>query len=348
MDAAAQRVSMIIPNYNKAKTLGACLAAAYAQTSPPAEVIVVDDASTDSSPDIARGFPCTLIELPGNRGVSVARNAGAAASRGDILFFVDSDLALAPDAVENVLRVLRDDPECAMVQGIYDKEPLFADGPVETYKTLFEHVWRRGNAGLVSVPLFALGALRRSVFDEVGGFDERFRDAQDIEFGTRLPAGSRIRQSAAVVGRHDDVDSLWPFVREQFRRAQGFALAVGKGWHRVRAKGVSSTRIHKLSALGLLSCALVIAVTPLLFWSPWFALAQVGGLAVFVAANRGLLGFVRREKGLGYALFCTGMHFLLYAAAGTGTAVGVLRAISRRGRWRDAPRPVSGARGASG
>src|SRR5690606_33035643 len=128
------RVSVIIPNHNKARTLRACLASVLAQTNPPAEVIVVDDASTDDSRAIIREFPVRLICLDVNQGAAAARNAGARSATGDVLFFLDSDIALAPDALANALRVLREHPECAMVQGIYDWRPLVVDSRVEEYK----------------------------------------------------------------------------------------------------------------------------------------------------------------------------------------------------------------------
>lgn len=175
MDETGARVSVIIANHNQEKALGACLQAAYSQTVKPFEVIVADDGSTDSSRDVARRFPCTLVEPPVNRGAAAARNARVAASSGDVLFFVDSDIVLAPDAVAAALRVLREDPACALAQGIYDKRPLYGDGVVETYNTLHEYFWRRRNSGVVRMTLFALGAMPRAVFDEVGGFDERVR-----------------------------------------------------------------------------------------------------------------------------------------------------------------------------
>src|SRR5690606_35643885 len=160
-----------IPNHNKAKTLRACLAAVVAQTHPPAEIIVVDDASTDDSREIIGEFraacrsgigqhfraacrsgigkqlPVRLIGFEVNRGPAAARNAGARAAIGDVLFFLDSDIALAPDAIANALRVLHEHPECAMVQGIYDWQPLVVDSRVEEYKALCEHFWRRRSVG---------------------------------------------------------------------------------------------------------------------------------------------------------------------------------------------------------
>lgn len=161
-------VSVIVPNYNYAKTLGACLDAIFAQTYAPYEVIVVDDGSTDESRKIAARYPCRLITTGGNRGVSAARNRGAREARGEVLFFVDSDVALRPDAIANAVRILRDDPSCGCVHGTYDTRPLFDDGWVEHYKVLHAHWWRRRSVGRVRTAIFALAAIRRSVFFAAG------------------------------------------------------------------------------------------------------------------------------------------------------------------------------------
>ncbi|WP_230394140.1 glycosyltransferase 87 family protein [Plantactinospora alkalitolerans] len=353
----AVRVSVVIPNYNKEKTLRACLTAVYAQTLPPAEVIVVDDASTDRSRQIAAGFPCTLLAFPANRGVSAARNAGAARATGEVLFFVDSDIALAPDALAAAVGALREHPRCGVVQGIYDLHPLFADGPVESYKTLFEHYWRRRAVGVTSSTMFALTAVPRPVFDAVGGFDERLRDAEDVEFGTRLPASYEIRTSDRVIGRHDDVDRLWPYLSELFRRALTYAGAVvvarwtppampgprpavatsagdplpadGSG----SASGPERRDPHRIdlgSLAGMLASASAVATLPLAVASPWLLAVPLALLAGFLAADRELLTFALRQRGPGFLLYATLIRFLTHLTEFAGLTLGVARAMARR------------------
>ncbi|MDG4787625.1 glycosyltransferase [Micromonospora sp. WMMD1102] len=349
VDPRPARVSVIVPNYNKEKTLRACLAAIYAQSFPPAEVIVVDDASTDRSPRIAAEFPCTLLAFPVNRGVSAARNAGAARAGGDVLFFVDSDIALAPDALAEALAELRAHPECGVVQGIYEMTPLFADGPVESYKTLFEHFWRRRDVGVTATTMFALTALPRPVFELVGGFDEGLRDAEDIEFGTRLPTAYEIRTSDRVLGRHDDVDRLGPYLSEHFRRARTYAGAVvaarwvpgpsaGTPGSTVGAPGRANSgrraphRIDVGSVVGLLGSAVAVAGLPLTARSPWLLAVPLAGLVGFLGADRALLGFAFRQRGPGFLLFAVGMRFLTHLSEFAGLALGLTRALLRRPR----------------
>lgn len=340
MGTTAETVSVIIPCFNSEKTLAACLDAIVAQTRPPLEIIVVDDASSDKSRQIAAGYPCRLIAQPVNRGPAAARNTGAAASSGSVLFFVDSDAALEPDAVDTALKVMETDPECALVQGIYHSQPLIADGPVEEYKTLFEHFWRRRCAGPVTITLFAVAAIRRSAFEETGGFDESLRDGEDVEFGTRLPARWRVLMNSAVIARHDDVDRLRPLLREQYRRATVFGPNVVRAFRHREGRGVSAVRTNALSPAGVLFSAATLATLPLPLaaaipstgWtdrSPMLTATLLGtpmlAYGGFLVANRALLGFVRRRRGAAFTGYFAVVHFLTTAVTTLGTVFGILR-----------------------
>jgi len=102
----APRVSIIISNYNYERYVGAAVDSALAQTVPGCEVIVVDDGSTDGSRAVLERYgndPRVRLILQENGGQAVAMNVGFAASRGDVVIFLDSDDALHPNAVETVL-----------------------------------------------------------------------------------------------------------------------------------------------------------------------------------------------------------------------------------------------------
>jgi glycosyltransferase involved in cell wall biosynthesis len=310
-------VSVIVPAYNAAKTLGPCLRAITEQTVRPLEVLVVDDASTDATREIAHGFGCTVVAFPDNRGVSAARNAGFAHSRGAMLMFVDADIALAPNALENALAVFDADPECGFVHGIYAAEPLQDDGPVEAYRLLHEHFWRRRACGVVGVTLFALGAVPRSVFAEVGGFDERLRDAEDVEFGSRLPDRYRVRMTETVVGRHDDdVAELRPLLAEQFRRARPLAVAVADGSH--------GRPLRALSRLRLVAAAALAGSAPLGLLDPVLYAVPAAAALVFAFAEPALSLFVLRRRGPFFLGFFLAVHLLVYLWLGAGIATGLV------------------------
>src|SRR6266550_5936566 len=105
------RVSIIVPVYNGANSLAECLTALKALACPDIELIVVDDASTDDTPSIAEQAGVKVLRLAKNAGPGAARNYGARHSLGEILFFVDADVALAPGALNRARKVLREQPD---------------------------------------------------------------------------------------------------------------------------------------------------------------------------------------------------------------------------------------------
>jgi glycosyltransferase involved in cell wall biosynthesis len=340
---AGDAVAVIVPNFNKEKVLRACLESVRAQVYQPVEVVVVDDRSTDRSREIVaefrRAYPalvCTFVVLPVNRGPSAARNAGVAASRAPLLFFVDSDTALEPDAIGNAVRVLRESPGCGMVQGIYHPEPLFDDGPVEAYHLSFEYFWRRRTVGRSTSAIFSASLITREAFEATGGFDEALRYIEDDEFGTRMPAEYRLVVSDAVLTRHDDVDRLWPLLREQFVRASVKPLIMLRTW-RLRRAGAAGPQADLISLgrfrqldwsarLSLLAPALALLTLPPLPFAPWLALTWPVLAAVFLAANHRFLRYVSGRRGPRFACFAAGLHLLVHGALVLGHAWGVIRA----------------------
>jgi glycosyltransferase involved in cell wall biosynthesis len=98
-------VSIVVNNFNYARFLSQSIESALAQTHPRTEVVVVDDASSDDSPDIIRAYGSRVIPilLEKNVGQGAAVNVGFAASHGDIIIFLDADDYLYPDASSRVV-----------------------------------------------------------------------------------------------------------------------------------------------------------------------------------------------------------------------------------------------------
>ncbi|WP_347403663.1 glycosyltransferase [Solwaraspora sp. WMMD792] len=317
MVSVPPHVSVVIPAYNSERTLHACLSAVYGQTHPPVEVIVIDDASTDRTREIARRFPVRLLQTPVNSGPAAARNRGIKASTGDVIFFVDADCAPTPTAVATALRIMADEPDIDCVHGVYLTEPLYDDGPVEAYRLLHAHYWRVRNTGRVRTAIFALCAVRRSVFDDVGFFDERLRASEDVELSDRMADRHGIWLSADVTCRHDDDSRLWPMLRKQFGRSQMLVPVA------VRERGPAGLRANRPG--GVLAAAAVLGTLPLAVLTP--VLLVLPGLALtwFVVADPGLAGFVRRERGTAFLALFLGLHFLVHLAIVCGGAVGGVR-----------------------
>jgi len=114
-------VSVVIPCYNARPWLADTLESALAQTWPHTEIVVVDDGSTDGSRDVVKRYPVRLVEQS-RRGPSAARNAGVAATRGEVVQFLDADDVLHPDKIARQMERLIEVPT-ALALGTQGKFP---------------------------------------------------------------------------------------------------------------------------------------------------------------------------------------------------------------------------------
>src|SRR5262249_62311130 len=107
----AINISVIVPVYNGRGTIERCLAALYAHRAPDVEIIVVDDGSADDSGAVAARTGARVLTLPANSGPAAARNHGASHACGEVLMFVDSDVAVAADAGDRGREMARTHPD---------------------------------------------------------------------------------------------------------------------------------------------------------------------------------------------------------------------------------------------
>src|SRR5262249_5940476 len=129
------------------------------------------------------------------RGPAAARNLGARVARGDVLFFLDADVVVPPSALAQAVQVFRDHPEVGALIRSYDDAPG-APNFLSQYKNLFHHYVHQHAREEGYTFWGAAGAIRRDLFLELGGFDEKYRypSIEDIELGYRLKAaGHRTR-----------------------------------------------------------------------------------------------------------------------------------------------------------
>jgi glycosyltransferase involved in cell wall biosynthesis len=330
----ALRVSVIIPNYNYDRTLGMCIRAVQGQTEPPHELIVVDDGSTDTSVQVARSLGAHVIRSCGNSGVAAARNLGAAHATGDVLFFVDSDVALAPDALEQAIAIFKSDPRIGSVCGIYDPTPLIRDSLVEEYRSLQAHYWRASSEGDVTFGFFSLGGIRADVFAELGPFNTALKQTEEIDYGSRLSDRYRLVLTSRVHGRHDDDHELVPMLRKLFRRGR---LRIPLYARRRRfARGFETAS----RAWGSLAALAAVATLPLpLVAGPWGWAAPGVLLLTSIGADAGMYRFVRAQRGSAFLVFFACTHLLVNLAIATGVGVGAAQwlASSQFRRMYDTP-----------
>jgi glycosyltransferase involved in cell wall biosynthesis len=191
-------ISFIIPAYNEEHLLGRTLQAlngAAESLGEPFEVIVVDDASTDSTAAIAAGQGSRVVAV-NYRQIATTRNAGARAAEGDLFVFVDADTSVTAEAVRAAVRAMR--------QGAVGGGCAFTfDGRLP----LFGHL-----LGMISGPLYRRLGLAsgcflfctRTAFEAVGGFDEGLFGAEEAVMSRRLGQQGRfvvLRETVTTSGR---------------------------------------------------------------------------------------------------------------------------------------------------
>jgi glycosyltransferase involved in cell wall biosynthesis len=157
----------------------------YRSTFSDFEVVVVDDGSVDGTAAVAESFPCALLKLPENSGAATARNVGAKASHGPILFFLDADILIRPQTLGMIVRAFSERADVDALFGSYAKE-CGSSGFFSRYKNLVHHHAHQTSNPEAVTFCSGFGAVRREVFFRLGGFDPRWRFLEDIEFGHRL------------------------------------------------------------------------------------------------------------------------------------------------------------------
>ncbi|MHB8383406.1 MAG: glycosyltransferase family 2 protein, partial [Candidatus Binataceae bacterium] len=172
------QVSVIIPVFNGAATIGRVIECVLAQSAGAAEIICVDDGSTDGSADVARGYGERVRVLAQqNRGQAAARNAGARASTAEFIVFLDADDLPRPVMFERCIAALEANPECVAAytnaeiidqSGHIMRESMVAADRARppSMEDLLGRIWP-------IVPSTAM--IRRTALAATGGFDEALR-----------------------------------------------------------------------------------------------------------------------------------------------------------------------------
>ncbi len=316
-------ISIVIPTLNAEATLGKCLDAALAQTFSGIEIIVVDGGSTDRTVEIAQERSCRVIVDDAAPGPAHGRNRGVAETTGKIILFVDADVVLAPDAAARVVDDLATDPDAAGVNGVYEQEPANDPAsPFDRYMALRKFCNFSGFRTFTHITT-ACGAIRRSVFDEVGGFDVRFVEMEDIELGYRVTERYKILLDQDVRCRH----FFRPFpqvARRYFRRTLYWLALFGRT--RRFGSGITS-RGRGIGAICALAGILSLIVAAVLR-EPALIIGGVLLLVPFVLSNRAFYAAAFQREGDVFLIYCVATSLALACVAATATLLYPLKGPS--------------------
>jgi GT2 family glycosyltransferase/peptidoglycan/xylan/chitin deacetylase (PgdA/CDA1 family) len=219
LTGAAPRYSVVIPTYQRREIVTATVAALDRQRQRSFEVVVVVDGSSDGSAEALRGlgvdFPLTVLEQA-NQGRAAAVNAGARASKGELIVFLDDDMEADPGLLEEHGRCHDEGADVAL-----GDLPLNPRSPRDLI-SWGVGLWARDRRDRLAAPGAEIGlgdlltgqmSISRAAYDAVGGFDPSFTreglfGGEDIDFGYRLlKAGYRIVfNPAAISYQYYEVD----------------------------------------------------------------------------------------------------------------------------------------------
>jgi len=297
-----------------------CLEAIKAADPEPYEIIVVVDGGTDDSGDLAERYGARVIRKPITGGPAAARNMGASSASGDILFFIDADVAIHPSAIRKVVRAFHDYPNVSGVIGSYDESPS-ARNFLSQYKNLFHHYTHQKAREEASTFWGACGAIRREVYYSAGGFDEKYRNPsiEDIEFGYRLKRnGFKIRLLKELQVKHlKRWDALSLLKADFFHRALPWTDLIMKEGHLIDDLNL------KISSRISVICIYLLFLTFLgTFYSLWFFVPAGSLIALVLALNWGLYRFFRDKRGIGFTLKTIPWHWLYLFYCGLAFSVG--------------------------
>ena len=195
-------ISVIIPCFNQAMYLGEAIESVLAQTHRNFEIVVIDDGSTDATPDVARRYTQVRYIKQTNRGLAAARNEGTRASRGGYVVFLDADDRLLPDALAAGLRCFEAHPDCAFVSGGYrriDETGVVIEEPTPA-RIEEDHylAFLQGNyVGMHGAVLY-----RRDVLTSCGGFKSALPVCEDYDLYLRIARTHPVRCHSAVVAEY--------------------------------------------------------------------------------------------------------------------------------------------------
>lgn len=328
-------ISVVIPVYNGGEAFKRCLRALARWSVPSMETIVVADGDSDGSWRTAEAFSkqinAQVIRLGESKGPARARNIGAKAAKGEVVFFVDADVEILPGTLSRVIESFRANPQLSALIGSYDDTPG-APNFLSQYKNLFHHYTHQTACLDASTFWGACGAIRRPVFQAIGGFDETYRRPciEDIELGYRLKqAGHLIHLRKDIQVKHLKHWTPISLLRADvfYRALPWMALLLQvRQHHPAQYERFTSdlnlkwnSRVSVMLVYGLLLSA---AIAP--WHSSALAMALLLGLAL-ILINLPVYQFFGQKRGWLFALQTVPWHWLYFFYSGLAYVVTLVR-----------------------
>jgi GT2 family glycosyltransferase len=331
-------ISIVTPVHNGGDRFRQYLSSLKQFAPSETEIIVVADGDEESG-DLAQAYGMRVLKTPTAGGPAKARNLGAKAAKGEILFFLDADVTIAAETIEQVNRVFTQEPDLAACIGSYDDAPG-ATNFLSQYKNLFHHYTHQTGNEEASTFWGACGAIRRDIFIKIGGFDESYRlpCVEDIELGYRLKqAGYPIKLCKTIQVKHLKRWDIISLLRADFfYRAIPWTALILR--HRQLNNDLNLQWSSRTSVV--LVYTLIAAVVAVWWWSGAYLVAVVA-IALLLIINYPVYQFFNRKRGMVFAIATIPWHWLYYFYSGLAFAIGIIRHVFVKTQSHQNPKTIS-------
>jgi glycosyltransferase involved in cell wall biosynthesis len=329
----ALRCSVIVPVYNGGSVFASCVASIQAALRENDELIVVADSDGDGSWRVAEEQGARVLRLPVRKGPARARNAGAELAKGDILFFVDADITVRPDCVRKIAGHFAREPDLAALIGSYDERPGQTSF-LSQFKNLFHHYVHQRGGEKASTFWGACGAIRKNVFHDVGGFDERYArpSIEDIELGYRLKAASQ-----RILLAHDIQVTHWKrwdartlLKTDILDRAAPWTELILDQIVKRKVLPAGDLNLASSFRRSILTSFAIVATLGAGAFVPWLLVLVPLLGAIFVSLHLPLFRFFREQRGTGFCVRAVLWRFGYDLYSGLGFFYGTSRFARRQ------------------
>jgi glycosyltransferase involved in cell wall biosynthesis len=300
-------ISIVIPTYNSSRFMPDLMDSVFKQVDDDMEVIIVDDCSTDDTLEIAKRYPTRIIQMEQNGGPAKSRNRAVNEAKGDIIFFLDSDVEVLDGTVQEVKDYFEKNPAAKCVIGICSTEPL-NKGFVPTYMAMFEYIHLIGQEyDKVSVFAPRCGAIKKELFLSAGGYDENYRgaDVEDFELARRINKTDDIILNPKMIVKHQFAD-FRQVIKNYFKRTVMWVKLFMKE-KKLDNAGPTAPSNGIAAICAFLSFLTLIFMPAVSFAKPLFWTL----IAIYLVSNFKWWNFMLREAGFGFAVRALFLNYFL-------------------------------------
>lgn len=322
-------ISVIIPAYNASVTISRLLVSLRFSKYTDFEVIIGDDASLEPLEEIIDGvmkrckFPVTIVRSKRNQGPAGARNNAAKRAKGTVLLFLDSDVEVYEDTLLNVSKRFLEDDDLTAITGVWDKEQR-TKRFFPQFKALRDwSYWvnERDSNGYYYLFSTRVAAIRRKVFERLGGFTIDFRQMEDVEITYRIARRYAII-FAPEVRVHHEFEGFYKVAKKYFWRSFYWTRLYKE---RKKFDPVATTVWESLAALTAVGSVGMFATGIIVFYifpsnqiRVFFLGISIVLLYIHSLLIRKFLNFMQQEKGVLFTIrgFFTGILLYCFIVAG--------------------------------